>query len=288
MAEILNGKELAKELKDNLSLLVQDFKNETGVSPHLAVIIVGNDAASQTYVNGKIKACNYVGIKSTKIELNESASEKELIKTIEKLNSDASVHGILVQLPLPNHINEANIINVIDVSKDVDGFNPMNVANLTLGNKAMVPCTPKGIIRMIKSKNIDIQGKHAVIIGRSNIVGKPLAQLLLQENATVTICHSRTKDLAEHTKNADILIAAVGKKGIVRADMVKPGAIVIDVGINRDDENKLCGDVDFDDVKEVANLITPVPGGVGPMTITELLYNTLECAHNLSGGSGND
>lgn len=280
-AIIVSGKELAKKIRIDMKERVNKFIKEKNIIPHLAVVLVGDDPASVSYVTGKQKGCNEVNMKSTLIKLPKETTEKELIEVIEKLNNDDTVHGILVQLPLPKHIEERNIINTIRVEKDVDGFSPINVGKMVLNEECFLPCTPAGIIRLIKETNIDITGKHAVVIGRSNIVGKPVSHLLLRENATVTICHSRTQDLKSYTLSADILIAAIGKAKFITKDMIKPGAVVIDVGVNRVD-NKLCGDVDFDNALEVASYITPVPGGVGPMTITMLLENTFEACKRLS------
>ena len=278
MAEIINGKVVSAELRKTLADKVNDFKKETGITPGLAVIVVGNDPASAVYVRNKHKACLDVGMKSIQIELPESTKEEELISEIKKLNSDDEVHGILVQLPLPKHINEERIIETISPHKDVDAFHPANVGRIMIGNYNLLPCTPAGIIALLDYYKVEIEGKKCVVIGRSNIVGKPISMLLLERNGTVTICHSRTKNLSEITREADILVAAVGKAEFVRADMVKPGAVVIDVGINRLAYGKLVGDVSFEDVSKIASYITPVPGGVGPMTITMLLFNTLEAA----------
>ncbi|NLC94406.1 MAG: bifunctional methylenetetrahydrofolate dehydrogenase/methenyltetrahydrofolate cyclohydrolase FolD [Bacilli bacterium] len=280
-ATVINGKELAKKLRADIRERVNQFIEETKVVPHLVVILVGDNPASVSYVTGKQKACEETNMKSTLIKLPVETTEEELIKIINDLNADKSVHGILVQLPLPKHIDEQKIINTICVEKDVDGFSPINVGKMILNEECFLPCTPAGIIKMIKETGIEIAGKHAVVIGRSNIVGKPVSQLLLQENATVTICHSRTKDLKYHTLQADILVVAIGKPKFVTKDMIKPGAVVIDVGVNRVD-NKLCGDVDYEGALEVASYVTPVPGGVGPMTITMLMENTLEAAKRLT------
>lgn len=269
---IISGTELSKNLREEMKNEVLSYK---GRLPHLVVILVGDNPASKSYVTGKDKACAQIGIKSTIIKKEETITEAELIDLIKEINNDDSVDGLLVQLPLPKHINEDLVINTIDVSKDVDGFHPSNVAKLHLGEDCILPCTPKGIITMLKSVNVDIAGKHAVVVGRSNIVGKPVAQLLLNENATVTICHSKTKNLKEMTLQADILVAATGRPNTITADMVKKGAVVIDVGVNRVDGH-LVGDCDFEGIKDIASYITPVPGGVGPMTITSLLQNTLE------------
>lgn len=279
-AIIVSGKELAKKIRLELKEKVKNFIEEKGITPHLAVILVGDNPASISYVTGKQKGCEETNMKSTLIKLPADITEEKLIETVEKLNNDETVHGILVQLPLPKHINESKIINTISVEKDVDGFSPINVGKMILNEECFLPCTPAGIIRLIKETNIDITGKYAVVIGRSNIVGKPVSQLLLKENATVTICHSRTKDLKSFTSKADILVAAIGKPKFVTGDMIKPGAVVIDVGVNRVD-NKLCGDVDFDSALDIASYITPVPGGVGPMTITMLLENTFEACKRI-------
>lgn len=274
---VLSGKDLASRLKENMSSCIMELAVATGTTPHLAVIIVGNNPASQSYVRGKSKACEEVGIRNTTIALPEDVTEQELLRTIDELNANPDVHGILVQLPLPSHINEHNVMNHIAPEKDVDGFHPVNVDALyTSKVTGIVPCTPKGIMHLLRDTNIDITGKNAVVIGRSNIVGLPIAKLLLDNNATVTICHSKTQNLKDITSKADILIVAIGKAKFVTEDMVKPGAVVIDVGINRVD-GKIVGDVDFDNVKEKASFITPVPGGVGPMTIACLLENTINC-----------
>jgi len=252
--------------------------NEKGLTPGLAVVLVGTDPASQVYVGHKEKACKEVGFHSEVYRLPATTSQKELLELIEKLNSDSKIHGILVQLPLPKHLNEKEIINKISPTKDVDGFHPISAGALLIGEKGLQPCTPKGCIHLIKQTGIEISGKKAVVVGRSNIVGKPIALMLLQENATVTICHSRTKDLQAELLQADIVVAAVGKVNFITADMIKPGAVVIDVGINRLENGKLAGDVNFEKVKEKAAWITPVPGWVGPMTIAMLLKNTLEAA----------
>ena len=275
MAVVISGKELSQELKDAMKLEVADLVNNYGRAPHLAVVLVGNNPSSISYVKGKEKACDYVGIKNSTIRLSEETTEEELINVINKLNLDNGIDGILVQLPLPKHINEEKIIETIAIEKDVDGFHPLNVANLGLKKEAMLPCTPKGIIKLLEKANVTIAGKSAVVIGRSNIVGLPISKLLLDRNATVTITHSKTVDLANVTNKADILIVAVGKAKMVKREMVKEGAVVIDVGVNRDENGKLCGDVDFDDVVDVAGVITKVPGGVGPMTITCLMENTI-------------
>ena len=275
-AQMLDGKVMSAELREELALRVQRLKGK-GVTPGLAVILVGDDPASQIYVKNKELGCQQVGIHSVTIRLPETASQAELEAQIDKVNADASIHGILVQLPLPQRLDEAAALARILPEKDVDGFHLLNAGKLFTGQQGVVACTPKGAMEMLHRTGIDLSGKEAVVVGRSNIVGKPMAMLLLQENATVTICHSRTANLAEHTRRADVLVAAVGKPRFITADMVKPGAIVIDVGINRVD-GKVVGDVDFDAVREVAAWITPVPGGVGRMTITMLLANTIEAA----------
>ena len=276
MATIISGKDLSQELKDNMKNEVALLEAKYGRVPHLVVILVGENPSSISYVTGKEKASLYVGIKNTTLRLAEEISEEELVKLIQELNNDDSVDGILVQLPLPKHISEEKIIETISIDKDVDGFHPLNVANLWLKKEPMLPCTPKGIIKLLEKANVEIAGKNAVVIGRSNIVGLPISKLLLDRNATVTICHSKTKDLASVTSQADILIAAIGKARFVKKEMVKDGAVGIDVGVNRDEDGKLCGDVDFFDVEPKASIITKVPGGVGPMTITCLLENTIE------------
>lgn len=278
-AQMLDGKAMSAELREELALRVQRVKGK-GVTPGLAVILVGDDPASQIYVKNKELGCQQVGIHSVTIRLPETASQAELEAQIDKLNADASIHGILVQLPLPQGLDEAAALARILPEKDVDGFHLLNAGRLFTGQQGVVACTPKGAMEMLHRTGIDLFGKEAVVVGRSNIVGKPMAMLLLQENATVTICHSRTANLAEHTRRADVLVAAVGKPRFITADMVKPGAIVIDVGINRVD-GKVVGDVDFDAVREVASWITPVPGGVGRMTITMLLANTIEAAERM-------
>ncbi|MBR3074718.1 MAG: bifunctional methylenetetrahydrofolate dehydrogenase/methenyltetrahydrofolate cyclohydrolase FolD [Bacteroidales bacterium] len=276
MSQIIDGKVVSLTIKEELKSKIEAIKAGGERIPCLAVIIAGDNPASRSYVRGKIKAAAFTGMDSRLIELPEDVGEAELLQTIAGLNSDPGVDGILVQLPLPRHIDESRVLDAIDPSKDVDGFHPVNVANLWLGRPCFVPCTPKGIIRLIESTGVAIEGKRAVVVGRSNIVGKPVAKLLLDRNATVTIAHSRTPDLKAITLQADILVAAVGRPGTITADMVKPGAIVIDVGINRTEEGHLTGDVDFAGVAGVAGFITPVPGGVGPMTIAMLMDNTLQ------------
>lgn len=277
LEKTINGKDLAfkirMEMKDEVSSL-----KERGLTPQLTVILVGDDPASKSYVKGKKKASAEVGITSNIIELPKETTEKCLLQKIEELNKDNAVHGILVQLPLPDHTKEQTVIEKIDPSKDVDGFHPINIGRMMTGKDTFIPCTPFGIMTMLHSKGIEIEGKHAVIIGRSNIVGKPIGQLLLNDNATVTYCHSRTEDLKSYTKNADILIAAIGRPHSINSEYIKEGAVVIDVGINRLEDGSLTGDVDFDDVIDKVSYITPVPRGVGPMTIAMLLKNTIKAA----------
>lgn len=276
-AVLISGKEIANKKKHEIATEVESLK-KAGVTPGLAVILVGNNPASRSYVTSKEKTCKELGMHSLLIELPETISEQELLDKIDELNHDEKIHGILVQLPVPDHINETSIIEAISPEKDVDGFHPINVGRMMTGQDAFLPCTPYGVMVMLKEMGIEIAGKHVVVIGRSNIVGKPQGQLFLNENATVTYCHSKTVDIKSITTQADILVAAVGRAYFVTEDFVKPGAVVIDVGINRNSEGKLCGDVDFEHVKEKAGYITPVPGGVGPMTITMLMYNTLKSA----------
>ena len=275
MAKIIDGKSISLQIKDELKEKAAALK-EQGISVTLAVIQVGNNPASTVYVNNKKKGCEYIGIGSLSYELPEETSEEELLSLIRELNERKNVNGILVQLPLPSHIDEDKVIKTIDPKKDVDGFHPQSVGALCIGQPGFVSCTPAGIIQLLKRSGIEIAGKECVILGRSNIVGKPMALLMLRENATVTVAHSRTKDIKEVTKRADILIVAIGKPKMITRDYVKDGAVVIDVGINRDENNKLCGDVDFQDVEPVCSAITPVPGGVGPMTIAMLLHNCME------------
>ncbi len=282
MYGIIDGKAISQAIKDEVKAEAEKL-SETGRKPCLAVILVGSDPASAVYVGNKKKACEYCGFDSVSIEMPEETTEEEVLKKIAELNGDKNVDGILVQLPLPKHINEDNVILAIDPSKDVDGFHPVNVGNLLIGRDGFVSCTPAGIIELLKRSDVDIQGKECVVVGRSNIVGKPMAVLMLRENATVTVCHSRTKDLKEVTKRADILIVAVGKPRLITKEYVKDGAVVIDVGIHRTENKKLCGDVDFDDVCERTSLITPVHGGVGPMTIAMLMKNTLISFKNRTG-----
>ena len=275
MAQLIDGKQISKQIKDELKIEVQKLK-EQGTGICLAVVQVGEDPASTVYVNNKKKACAYIGIESRAYELPETTSEEELVSLVEELNQDDSVNGILVQLPLPEHINEDRIIRTISPDKDVDGFHPVSVGRLWIGEKGFLSCTPAGIIQLLKRSGITIEGKECVVIGRSNIVGKPMAALLLRENGTVTVAHSRTKDLKDITKRADILIVAVGKKKYITREYVREGAVVVDVGMHRDENGKLCGDVDYDDVAPVTSAITPVPGGVGPMTIAMLMDNCVE------------
>lgn len=277
MAKIISGKDLSVKLKAEMAEQVKTFPEKYGRVPHLVVILVGEDPASQSYVKGKAKASEVVGIKNTTILKPADISEAELLGLIDQLNADDAVDGILVQLPLPDHISEDKVIAAISKDKDVDGFHPLNVAALWMKQPCTVPCTPEGVIRMLDEANVEIKGKRAVVIGRSQIVGLPVSKLLLDRNATVTICHSRTKDLAAVTREAEILVVAIGRPKFVTKDMVAPGAVVIDVGVNRDPETgKLCGDVDYEAVEPIASVITPVPGGVGPMTITCLMQNTIK------------
>lgn len=272
MAQLINGKEISSQIKEEVKAQVAKLAEE-GTSVCLAVIQVGDDPASSVYVRNKKKACEYVGIKSLSYELPESTTEEELIALVHELNERRDVNGILVQLPLPKHMDENDVLLAIDPKKDVDGFHPQSVGALSIGLPGFVSCTPAGIIQLLKRSGISIEGKHCVIVGRSNIVGKPMALLMLRENATVTVTHSRTKDLASYTRQADILIVAMGKRQFITSEYVKEGAVVIDVGMHRDENNKLCGDVDFADVFPRCSAITPVPGGVGPMTIAMLMYN---------------
>lgn len=277
MTLIIDGKKISGEIKDELKSKVSEWK-ESALEITLAVIQVGNDPASSVYVGNKKKACEYIGIHSLSYELSQTTSQEELLSLIYQLNQDNKVNGILVQLPLPAHIDEDIIIKAIDPTKDVDGFHPQSVGALSIGQKGFVSCTPSGVIQLLKRSSIEIEGKECVIIGRSNIVGKPMALLMLRENATVTICHSRTKNLQEVTKRADIVIVAIGKPRFLKKEFLKEGAVVIDVGIHRDENNKLCGDVDYEDVIDHVSAITPVPGGVGPMTIAMLMNNCVESA----------
>ena len=278
---IIDGKAISSDRKQEVKTEVEQLKKE-GITPCLAVVLVGENSASKVYVNNKKKACESCGITSVSYELPEQTTEAELLELVQKLNEDKKVNGILVQLPLPKHIDDTKVILAISPQKDVDCFHPQNVGALHTGGEGFLPCTPAGILELIKRSNCDITGKECVVIGRSNIVGKPVAMLLLQQNGTVTICHSKTKNLAEVCRRADIIVVATGKRNTLTKDMVKKGAIVIDVGMNRDEQGKLCGDVDFEEVKQVAGAITPVPGGVGPMTIAMLMKNCLTAAKKQS------
>ena len=280
---IISGKEISVKIKDQLKEEVSKIKETYPRLPKLVVILVGDNQASQTYVRNKERGCQYIGIESEILRHDASFSEIELLQEINDLNNDDTVDGILVQLPLPQHINEEKVLDAIVSSKDVDGFHPENVAKLFLGQHSLVPCTPKGMMVLLEEINYDLAGKEVVIVGRSNIVGKPVALLCLQKNATVTIAHSQTKDLKAVCSRADVLIAAIGKPKFFNHEYVKDGAVVLDVGINRDGNNKLCGDVDFDDVKDKVSAITPVPGGIGPMTITMLMKNTIEAFYHRNG-----
>ena len=280
-AQIIDGNALSKQLRSEVARRAAALRAR-GVTPGLAVILVGDSPASQVYVRNKVKACADNGLHSVLEKYNASLSEADLLARVDALNNDPSIHGILVQLPLPAHIDAQKVIEAISPQKDVDGFHVASAGALMVGQPGFWPCTPYGCMKMLESIGYDLKGKHAVVIGRSNIVGKPMALMLLQKNATVTICHSGTQDLKAITLQADVIVAAVGKRKVLTANMVKPGAVVIDVGMNRNEEDKLCGDVDFEGVKDVAGYITPVPGGVGPMTITMLLVNTLEAAENHS------
>ncbi|MCK4751926.1 MAG: bifunctional methylenetetrahydrofolate dehydrogenase/methenyltetrahydrofolate cyclohydrolase FolD [Planctomycetes bacterium] len=291
-AQIIDGKQVASQMRAELKTEVAELKKEN-IVPGLGVILVGEDPASQSYVTAKERACENIGIYSDDNRLSADITQKELLALIDKMNNDPKINGILVQLPLPDHINESEILLAISPEKDVDGFHPTNIGKMVAGQKAFLPCTPHGIIQLLQRSGVKIEGAEVVIVGRSNIVGKPIANMLIQKaptgNATVTVCHTRTKNLAEHTKRADIIIAAAGRPNTITADMVKDGVVIIDVGVNRVDDTtkkkgyRLAGDVDFEAVKEKASLITPVPGGVGPMTITMLLYNTVESAKIAAG-----
>ena len=283
-AQLIDGVALSSRLRADVSARVQAL-GAKGITPGLAVILVGDDPASAVYVRNKIKACADTGVRSVFEKYDATLAEDALLARIAALNADPSVHGILVQMPLPKHINPHKVIEAISTSKDVDGYATLSAGELMTGQPGFRPCTPYGCMKLIETTGIDLRGKHAVVIGRSNTVGKPMALLLLQANATVTICHSASADIGHHTRQADVVVAAVGRRNVLTADMVKPGAVVIDVGMNRNDEGKLCGDVDFAAVREVANHITPVPGGVGPMTITMLLVNTLESAERVAAGA---
>ena len=292
-AKIIDGKAIAAEMQQEMKSEVENLKNKHGLIPGLAVVLVGDNPASRVYVNMKKKACARLEIYSEEHKLPRETSEHDLLELINKLNADEKIHGILVQLPLPDHINEDKVLNTINPSKDVDGFHPVNVGNLVIGKPSFLPCTPYGIQQLLLKSGIQIEGKHVVVVGRSNIVGKPVALILLQKaqdaNATVTVCHSRSGDLSYYTKQADILIAAIGRAEMIKKNMVKEGAVVIDVGVSRVDDPssekgyKLVGDVDFEEVKEIASAITPVPGGVGPMTITMLMHNTIKAARKSQG-----
>ena len=283
-AQLIDGVAVSSRLRADVSARVQAL-GAKGITPGLAVILVGDDPASAVYVRNKIKACADTGVCSVFEKYDATLAEDALLARIAALNADPSVHGILVQMPLPKHINPHKVIEAISTSKDVDGYATLSAGELMTGQPGFRPCTPYGCMKLIETTGIDLRGKHAVVIGRSNTVGKPMALLLLQANATVTICHSASADIGHHTRQADVVVAAVGRRNVLTADMVKPGAVVIDVGMNRNDEGKLCGDVDFAAVREVASHITPVPGGVGPMTITMLLVNTLESAERVAAGA---
>lgn len=282
MAQIIDGKAIGQQIRESIAERVKELK-EKGVTPGLAVILVGEDPASQTYVRNKHRSCEAIGIYSEVIKLPENTSEEELLEQIHTLNERKEIHGILVQLPLPKHINEDKVIAAISPDKDVDGFSPVSVGKMMLGQDTFLPCTPFGVMKLLEYSGIEIAGKHAVVVGRSHIVGKPMGQLLLQNDATVTYTHSKTKDLPSITKQADILIAAVGRPNFITREHVKEGAVVIDVGINRVENNKLVGDVNYEEVEPISSYITPVPGGVGPMTITMLLYNTVKSAEKTLG-----
>ncbi len=275
---LIDGKKIAAELKAEVKVRAEAFYQKHGIKPSLAVVLIGNDPASQVYVRNKIKSCEETGIKSCSHFLPETATQEEAVSLVRSLAADDTVHGILVQLPLPKHLNEAEILREIPHEKDVDGFSEFNIGRLSMQKEGIVACTPYGVMELLKRYNIPIAGKRAVVVGRSNIVGKPMSMLLLNANATVTVCHSKTQNLKEETSRADILVAAIGKPKFITGDMVKEGAVVIDVGINRGEDGKLCGDVDFEAVKDKVSYITPVPGGVGPMTVASLMVNTCMCA----------
>lgn len=283
MAQIIDGKAVSAAVKEEVAAEAARLKEENGLKVGLAVVIVGNDQASRVYVNNKKKACEAVGFQSFEYALDESTTQEQLLDLVNVLNRDDRVNGILVQLPLPGHIDEKAVINAISPDKDVDAFHPVNVGKIMIGEYSFLPCTPAGVMRLIESTGVDITGKHCVVVGRSNIVGKPQAMLLLQKNGTVTICHSKTKDLKDVCRSADILVVAIGRAKFITGDMIKEGAVVIDVGMDRDENGKLCGDVDFESAEKVAGYITPVPGGVGPMTIAMLMKNTLTAAKQQSG-----
>ncbi len=281
MAVVIDGKAVAREVRAEVKESVAAFVEKHGFAPTLAVVLIGENPASLVYVASKEKACKWVGLRSIAVRMPTETTEEEALKTISELNADPTVDGILVQLPLPKHINEERVLRAVSPDKDVDGFHPLNAGELTRSGAVLEPCTPSGCIRLIKSTGVDMKSMNAVVLGRSNVVGKPVAMMLLRENCTVTVCHSRTTDIAAHTKNADILISAIGRAGFVTGDMVKPGAVVIDVGISRMDDGSIRGDVDFESAEKVAGYITPVPGGVGPMTIAMLLKNTVIAAERL-------
>lgn len=281
-AQVISGTQIAQEIREQITKEVAEIKASTGVTPGLAVVIVGENPASQVYVRQKEKACEETGIYSEKHALPADVSQEELLSLVERLNQERKIHGILVQLPLPEHLNETEVLYTIDPSKDVDGFHPVSIGKMVIGEETFLSCTPQGIMVLLEKAGVDLSGKEAVVVGRSNIVGKPVSMLLLQKHATVTICHTRTKDLAFHTKRADVLVVAAGRPEVIKGDMVKEGAVVIDVGVNRVND-KLVGDVEFASVSEKAAAITPVPGGVGPMTVTMLLQNTLLAAKRLVG-----
>ena len=283
MAQIIDGKAVSAAVKEEVATEAAQLKEEHGLKVGLAVVIVGNDPASKVYVNNKKKACEAVGFKSFEYALDENTTQEQLLDLVSVLNRDETVNGILVQLPLPKHIDEKAIINAISPDKDVDAFHPVNVGKIMIGEYSFLPCTPAGVMRLIESTGVDITGKQCVVIGRSNIVGKPQAMLLLQKNGTVTVCHSKTKNLKEICLGADILVVAIGRAKFVTGDMIKEGAVVIDVGMDRDENGKLCGDVDFESAEKKAGYITPVPGGVGPMTIAMLMKNTLTAAKQQTG-----
>lgn len=283
MAALINGKEIAQRVRESVRAETEDFKARTGVTPGLAVILVGDDPASKIYVGNKKKACMEAGFNSFEHILPESTTQEELIRLVESLNADPSVHGILCQLPLPKHLSSRDVIAAISPKKDVDAFHPQNVGKIMIGDYDFLPCTPAGVMELIHSAGISVEGKRCTVVGRSDIVGKPMAMLLLHENGTVTVCHSRTRNLADECRSADILVAAVGKAKLITGDMIKEGAVVIDVGMNRDENGKLCGDVDFATAEPKASYITPVPGGVGPMTVAMLMRNTLTAAKLFAG-----
>lgn len=283
MAALINGKEIAQRVRESVRAETEDFKARTGVTPGLAVILVGDDPASKIYVGNKKKACLEAGFNSFEHILPESTTQEELIRLVERLNADPSVHGILCQLPLPKHLSSRDVIAAISPKKDVDAFHPQNVGKIMIGDYDFLPCTPAGVMELIHSAGISVEGKKCTVVGRSDIVGKPMAMLLLHENGTVTVCHSRTRNLADECRSADILVAAVGKAKLITGDMIKEGAVVIDVGMNRDENGKLCGDVDFATAEPKASYITPVPGGVGPMTVAMLMRNTLTAAKLFAG-----